>query len=623
MTRRRISIGVVPTILLIVALTMGTVWATDGNLPAGTSISVEISAPPDGILVASPPGDITLEGTTAIGQGEPLANTLIVYVLDVSYSTVSSGEGAGCGGHQNTDGLENTILDCEIAAAKALNDQAVLVGTVGEVGVAVYGGQNLNDPADVAGAWADMQPDYDSVTGEQPTTAPDADLGGAAELDVYEVLGSAFTEDFPSAGAGVTQFTLRDIGSNGTNFAAGLQAAVDVVNASSMSQYLIVFMSDGVASTGAPVAGVSVPAGVVIRAFAVGAGSDCETGDTGTGGAYGSLNEIAAKGAEGSDCEHVANVADLPDVVPGIIESSLYGLELSINGGAPIDLSGETVPLLPLEGPDSATFSHDLPGLAPMMYEFCVTATGSDMGGEGSVTDCIDATVADITLEPTTATNELGDPNTDQTHTVTATVAAGGDGGIAGVEVAFEITSGPNMTGTVTAETDVNGEATYTYSATQGMAGLGTDMIEACFTDDLGVEACDMAEKEWVDTTPPEAECVETTNPSGKNIPKSKNPDGFYQLFAEDWVDPDPSVFIQDSGSGVVFPGPEAFESGAKIKYTQAPGTTPKMKKMGSDNGKGTIIWHILGNGDACLYATDASGNQSECVYCLVPPPPK
>lgn len=614
MKRNRLSIGVLPTVLLVIALTLGTVWADSGYLPAGTSISVEITAPPDGIFVASPPGDITLEGTTAIGEGEPLANTLIVYVLDVSGSTVNPdpavGGYLGCGGNQNTDGIPDTVLDCEIAAAKALNDKAILFGTVGEVGVAVYG---------ATGAWADMQPETTEITGEQPVTAPDAELGGSTISDTLEVLGSAFTEFGGAMDAGIAQFTPRHVGAGDTNFAAGLEAAAQIVMSSTMENHIMVFMSDGLASAGAPVSGVSIPDGVIIRAFAVGQNSDCSSDPSGLG----SLQDVADKGAEGSGCEQVANTADLPDVVPGIIASSLYGLELSINGGAAIDLSTETVPPLPLEGPDSATFSHALPGLAPMMYEFCVTATGSDMGGEGSVEDCINATVADIGLEPETATNELGDPSTDQTHTVTATVAAGPDGGIEGVEVSFEITSGPNMTGTVTAMTDAEGQATFSYEAVQGLAGLGTDEIQACFTDDLGVVACDMAHKEWVDTTPPEASCAESTNPSGKNIPNSKNPDGFYQLFAEDWVDPDPMVFIQDSGSGIVFPGPEGFESGAKIKYTEAPGTTPKMKKMGSDNGNGIIIWHIQGNGDACLYATDASGNQSDCVYCRVPPPPK
>jgi len=246
------------------------------------------------------------------------------------------------------------------------------------------------------------------------------------------------------------------------------------------------------------------------------------------------------------------------------------------------------------------------------------------MGGEGSVTECIDATVADITLEPEWAKNDLGDPEADKTHTVTATVAAGADGGVEGVDVSFEIRSGPNAGAAAMATTDANGEATFTYDALVSLAGLGIDVIEACFTDDLGVMACDTAEKEWVDETPPEAWCEEGTNPSGKNIPKSNNPDGFYELWAQDFLDPDPDVFLEDTGSAMVFPPDGAFTVGTKIKYTEAPGTTPRMKKMGSEKGQGNAVnWHILGNGDACVFATDASENTSECIPCLVPPPPK
>jgi len=45
---------------------------------------------------------------------------------------------------------------------------------------------------------------------------------------------------------------------------------------------------------------------------------------------------------------------------------------------------------------------------------------------------------------------------------------------------------------------------------------------------------------------------------------------------------------------------------------------------MGSDKGEaGAVSWHIIGNGDPCVSAVDASGNKSDCMDCLVPPPPK
>jgi hypothetical protein len=128
------------------------------------------------------------------------------------------------------------------------------------------------------------------------------------------------------------------------------------------------------------------------------------------------------------------------------------------------------------------------------------------------------------------------------------------------------------------------------------------------------------------DITPPVASCIETVNPAGQKIPPAgsttlpglkggQNEDGFYQLLATDNVDPNPEVFVADSGSAFVA-GP--FASGDNVKATQAPGATPNSKPMA-----GVIVAHITLKGDALVYAVDASGNQSRPVSCLVPPPPK
>lgn len=600
------SLSLAMAVLAALALTVTAAALTEGNLPGGTSLSVDITSPADGLFVAYPSGDLMLEGTAALGEGVPLANSLIVYVIDVSYSTIRGDGGVGCGGDANGDGAVDTILDCEIAAAMALNTVAAGLGTVGEVGVAVYGGLSSGNPADAAGAVANVGPITPTVV-----TGPDTDADDANGADVVEVLSSAYSRQAPNDG-GVYLFTDQNVGSNGTNFGAGLQAAVDIVAASAMTNRMIVFMSDGIANTGPGVAGVVVPGDVAIHAFAVGTTASCN-GDQG----YGTLDQIVLKGAGGT-CTSVGTVADLPDVIPGIVASELYGLDLSVDGGAAIDLAGMTTPLLPQTGPANVSFAYPMAGTMPGIHELCVTATGSDAGGEGSVTDCVEATVADIVLEPETAINELGTPG--QTHTVTATVAAGADGGVELVAVGFNIVSGPNSPMSLIVPTDANGQATFTYEAIQGIPGLGTDVIGACFIDDLGNAACDTAEKEWVDTTPPDVDCVEGTNPSGKNTPKSHNSDGFWKLLAEDAVDPDPMIYVEDSGSGTVF-GP--FPSGTQIKYTEAPGVTPKIKKIGNGEGAPFVDFHILGKGDPCVYAIDYSGNVAECIECLVPPPPK
>jgi hypothetical protein len=127
------------------------------------------------------------------------------------------------------------------------------------------------------------------------------------------------------------------------------------------------------------------------------------------------------------------------------------------------------------------------------------------------------------------------------------------------------------------------------------------------------------------DVTAPVSECLPTTNPSGNNVPTAgqnpksgQNPDGFYSVNSTDNVDPNPQVFVVDTGSGTVF-GP--FPSGTKIKYTQANGATPSQTAIGGPDG--AVAWHIKGTGDAATYSVDASGNQSANAVCLVPRPPK
>ena len=92
--------------------------AADGNLPGGTSIGVTITSPANNSVVV--PGPVTVTGKASIGTGVAVVDTALTYVLDVSGSTQGN-VSAGCGGDQNGDGNPATILDCEIAAAKALH----------------------------------------------------------------------------------------------------------------------------------------------------------------------------------------------------------------------------------------------------------------------------------------------------------------------------------------------------------------------------------------------------------------------------------------------------------------------------------------------------------------------
>jgi uncharacterized protein YegL len=230
----------------------------------------------------------------------------------------------------------------------------------------------------------------------------------------------------------------------------------------------------------------------------------------------------------------------------------------------------------------------------------------------GNPTVNVRGCAATIDVEPETDTNEL---TAGASHTVTATVEDDFGDPVAGIPVAFTITAGPNAGKTGGGTTGAAGTTTFTYSpGAIDFAHLGTDKINGCFTNGAGAPVCDEVLKLWVDTTAPTASCIETNNPSGTNVPTAgpnagnsgQNPDGFYQLLATDEV----------SNVGITVYG-FAVAPGAKVKYTQAPGSDPSIKA-----GPGDIDWHIKGPGELVFTATDQSGNKTT-VTCLVPPPPK
>ncbi|MGD8536761.1 MAG: hypothetical protein PVF66_13010, partial [Candidatus Aminicenantes bacterium] len=60
------------------------------------------------------------------------------------------------------------------------------------------------------------------------------------------------------------------------------------------------------------------------------------------------------------------------------------------------------------------------------------------------------------------------------------------------------------------------------------------------------------------------------------------------------------------------------------IKFTEAPGASPSMKKIGSANGQaGAVTWHITLPTDPIITVVDDAGNVTVCTDCLVPPPLK
>ena len=127
---------------------------------------------------------------------------------------------------------------------------------------------------------------------------------------------------------------------------------------------------------------------------------------------------------------------------------------------------------------------------------FVATVTGVGAGQHGASA----GQVVLVDATPNTATNVI---NTD--HTVTATVTLNNTP-LSGATVIFSITSGPNTGQTASPTTDVNGQATFTYT---GAGGVGVDAISACiFTLPLGrVQlgvplACDNVTKDWISPSP-------------------------------------------------------------------------------------------------------------------------
>lgn len=556
--------------------------AATGELPAKTPIGLTLDAPADGALVASPPGAVLLRGTASVGAGAAAPST-IVFAVDASQAAEAPSTGTCDPG---TTGM-STVLGCEIAAALSTNAKAD-PAKVTQVGVVIFGGGGATPAANAAVA------DMTAAAGPQPFAAPGA--------DVAEVLQSIRIGE-------AVMFSDQTVSTASASFASGLQAAGAA--AGTGPARTVVFLANGMNGSGPAVSDATFDPAVVVRAFALG-----DHACTDAANPFGDLASVVGRGAPGSACQRLASLADLPDLTVAQA-TTLQSLTVTVDGGAPVDISSAATPSLPRNGPAEVTYSWLLEGLSPGTHAICVSANGVDAGGPGSVEACATVTVATIALAPATHESELGTP--DQTHTVTATVAAGSAGGVKDVPVTFSILDGPNAGQTATITTDASGQAAFTYTARQHCPGLGTDRIEACFSDAAGTKACATATQTWKDTTAPVPSAVAGPNPGG-NVPGSsgkggQNPSGFYRLLAVDAVDESPQVFLRDAVSKVVF-GP--FASGVTLKYTQAPGATPDQKAMGGD-----VAWHITGKGDAQIYARDCAGNVSDPVWALVPPGPK
>ena len=334
--------------------------AVAGTLPAGTEMRAELVS-----LSAPDGGAQQLKATAFIGETEAVPNTTLIYVFDLSGSTLN---GHACGGDRNGDGKGDTPLDCEIAAATELNTQAVANGTVGEVGLVGFATGAIN---------ADLSP----AEGQQGLVAPDADDDGNGTSNIVEAMQSAFSARHGNP-VGFLSFTRSDTDNTTTDFSAGIAAACQIVDEATNPNRLVVFLSDGANGGGQPVDSV-LPCGTpaVFQTFAAGTDASCDDLSE-----LGSLQDVADL-TDGS-CTAVTDLTQLPEIIGSVVAPQLVRLQLAIDDGEPIDISQSSTPSLPESGPTSIDIDYPIPALSEGDHRLCLTVFGSDAGGPGSVVSC-------------------------------------------------------------------------------------------------------------------------------------------------------------------------------------------------------------------------------------------
>lgn len=355
---------VLVTILGVVATLTVPAAGEEGSLPGGTSISVDVDDPVDGAFVEQGE-DLVVSGTASVGEVVTTPDTTIVYVLDVSGS-MNDSAGVDCDGTAGDD----TRLTCQREAA--LQVHGAVFDSLQNAAVVTFNSS------------ASVNPGGPSTGLLDPPTA------------------QSVLDGVTSAGGG-------------TNFFAAVNAAEALLAASTAATKLMVFISDGENTA----SGGSLPtlSGVRVAAFAIGTGTSCTTGTP-------ALVAVAAAGTEGGTCEVVTDLEGLGDDLVDAVGSELASVEVSLGGTT---VTASTTPSVPVDGPATVDYEATLSttGLPLGPSEVCATASGSDAGGQGSVTECV----------PVEIVEDVVDCSIDTDCTVTTTdndgnqaVATGGDG---------------------------------------------------------------------------------------------------------------------------------------------------------------------------------------------------
>ena len=392
----RKTLAVLLTVIATLALSLTPVFAyTAGYLPGGTSIEVDNTEPEDGDVYYIPAGETTIDitdaGTAAVGEGIAVADTTLIYVIDASGSTISSGGGTTAGEQQTHDpeSVADQIIDYEILAAKNLNDMAVTLGSIDEVAIIMFAGSAHAADATPAGS-------------DDAIIDPADDSNTNLTNDVNEVMQSIMVAGYLGEDSGFGLFTYKPTADiYNTNFGAAIQAALDVAALATNPNVIVAFLSDGGCNVGVNVDTFDY-GDIVFHTFAVGSGASTSYDPTGRG----SLADIAT--LSGGTSTDVPDPSTLPDILPELVVATLDSLEMTVDSVAvPINVID---PALPQLDPVTVSYSTTIYGLGPGEHEISVTAYASDAGGDGSITDSKTITVvqeAAIDIKPGSYPNSI------------------------------------------------------------------------------------------------------------------------------------------------------------------------------------------------------------------------
>jgi hypothetical protein len=360
------------TTFLIIAIAMvgispilnaSSIFAETDNLPGGTSISISINNPSDGQVfqLAGLGVDVNIDGDASIGEGDPIKDTTIVYILDISGS-MNIASGVDCNGDNVITLASNgpdSRLNCAKIGISDANQEATLANSsVDESGVGTFAFNGIPRDVDLG------------LVGTQLIVNPDHDGNSNTTPDIEDVVN------------GLTA-------NGGTNYYGGLTAADTILGASGNDNAVIIFISDGQNNQGLNVdtfTPVNFPANTIINAFAIGNNVACDT--TSFPSTRGNLDDVAAKGDTGSSCEQVTDVSTLADIITESIGSSMTAIDVNIDAGGNIP-ADSTIPLLPVDGPNNVMYAHLASSLGAGSHDICATAFGNDAGGSGSVEECV------------------------------------------------------------------------------------------------------------------------------------------------------------------------------------------------------------------------------------------